>query len=423
MLQAKIREHFRHNFIVNVLDGAFFGLALGFASNVTVIPLFVDTLTDSTVLIGLIASIQTIGWQLPQLLTASHVAGLRRYLPTVLRMTFHERWPFLGLAILAGAIPVIGINAALPLTFILLCWQALGGGFTATSWQSMIGKLMPEQKRGMFYGVQFSALSLLSGLGAVIAGVMLARLPYPQNFALCFGLASAAMLISTVFIWLTREPEGPPPEASHQQRNFWRSVRLILSTDGNFRWFLVVQVLASFGLMAIGFYTIYAVRHFAMDAETAGFMTGLMLLVPMATGPLVGWMGDRWGHRRVYASGMLAMSLSIFVVLIAPDQAWFYLAFALAGFTNGVRWTNVLTMTVEFGDEMDRPYYIGLANTLIAPATLFAPIVGGALVDAVSFSTMFTVALIATLLTAFVLLVILYDPRALRTPQATAPGD
>ena len=76
-------------------------------------------------------------------------------------------------------------------------------------------------------------------------------------------------------------------------------------------------------------------------------------------------------------------------------------------------------MTVEFGSEEDRPYYIGLANTLIAPATLLAPIIGGALVDTISFSAMFTVALIAALLTALVLMTILYDPRALRAPPTT----
>lgn len=419
-MQAKVLGHFRHNFIVNVLDGAFFGLGMGFASTVTVMPLFVNSLTDSTALIGLIASVHTIGWQLPQLLTSRHVAGLRQYRPMVVRMTLHERWPFLGLALLAASIPFIGVAAVLPLTFILLSWQALGGGFTGTAWQSMIGKIMPERRRGVFYGAQFSAISLLSSLGAVVAGVVLTRLPYPQNFALCFFLASAAMAVSYVFLWLTREPEGPPIEVEHRQGDFWHNVALILTRDGNFRWFLVAQVLASFGLMAIGFYTIYAVRHFGMDAETAGFMTGLMMLVPMITGPLVGWMGDRWGHRRVYAAGMLAMGLSILGALAAPDQTWFYLVFALAGFTNGVRWTNVLTITVEFGTETDRPYYIGLANTMIAPATLLAPLIGGALVDAVGFSTMFIIALVAALLTALVLVAMLHDPRALRHLQATA---
>ena len=46
-------KHVRFNAIVNILDGAFFGSALGFASFTTIIPLFVSQLTDSAILIGL----------------------------------------------------------------------------------------------------------------------------------------------------------------------------------------------------------------------------------------------------------------------------------------------------------------------------------------------------------------------------------
>ena len=36
---------------------------------------------------------------------------------------------------------------------------------------------------------------------------------------------------------------------------------------------------------------------------------------------------------------------------------------------------------LEFGEEEDRPAYIGLANTLIAPFTFLAPVLGGWLAD------------------------------------------
>src|SRR5690606_8737875 len=135
LLQSPHDQHLRHNFTVNVTDGAFFGFAIGVASLVTVILLFVATLTDSTVLIGLVASIHMVGWQLPQVLTANRVAKLRRYRPMVVFMTLHERLPFFGLALVAVLVPVIGRELALILTYLTLIWQGLGGGFTATAWQ------------------------------------------------------------------------------------------------------------------------------------------------------------------------------------------------------------------------------------------------------------------------------------------------
>ena len=108
-----IRKHLRYNVSVNLMDGGFFGLALGFASFGTILPLFVASMTDSATLIGLVPAIHAAGWLLPQLFTASYTARLRRYKRTVLMATIHERIPFLGFAVVALLLPKIGLQAGL----------------------------------------------------------------------------------------------------------------------------------------------------------------------------------------------------------------------------------------------------------------------------------------------------------------------
>lgn len=81
----------RHNALVNIAEGGFFGLGQGMSSFVAVLPLFAATLTDSTLLIGLFASAHTIGWLFLQLFTAGMVSRRKRYLPLVVAMTVHER--------------------------------------------------------------------------------------------------------------------------------------------------------------------------------------------------------------------------------------------------------------------------------------------------------------------------------------------
>jgi hypothetical protein len=148
------RKHLRYNVTVNLLDGGFFGFALGFASFSTIIPLFVTNLTDSAILIGLAPAIHTIGWQLPQLFNAGQISRARKIKPIVLRNTLHERFPFLLLAIIAFLIPAIGKEWALLITFMALIWQGLGGGFTANPWTSFISKIIPAESRGTFFGMQ-----------------------------------------------------------------------------------------------------------------------------------------------------------------------------------------------------------------------------------------------------------------------------
>jgi MFS family permease len=54
-------------------------------------------------------------------------------------------------------------------------------------------------------------------------------------------------------------------------------------------------------------------------------------------------------------------------------------------------------MTLQFGGARDRPTYVGMANTLIAPATIIAPLVGGWLADADGYPATFLFAALAGL--------------------------
>src|SRR6185436_10556281 len=120
------RQHLRYNVKVGLADGGLFGLALGFASFGTILPLFVASMTDSATLIGLVPAIHSAGWLLPQLFTANHTSRLRRYKRTVMFNTIHERVPFLGFALVAFLLPKIGLEVGLTLAFLLLIWQGLG---------------------------------------------------------------------------------------------------------------------------------------------------------------------------------------------------------------------------------------------------------------------------------------------------------
>lgn len=403
MHDQEINRHVRYNVAVNVLDGSFFGAALGLASFVTIIPLFVSTLTDSAMLIGLISAIHAMGWQLPQLMIARRVAQLRRYKPMVLLMSLHERIPFLGLALVAWFAASMGKNVALLLTFVLLIWQGLGGGFTAPAWQSMIGKIMPVNRRGTFYGLQSAAANLLASGGAVLAGFLLEALASPLDFTLCFALAGFAMMISWLFLARTREPDREPETAPATQRDFWRGIKTILKRDHNFRWFVAARILSQMAIMASAFFSIYAIQSFGMGAKMAGLLTGVFLITQTLANPLMGWIGDHFSHRLVMEVGALAALAAAAGAWLAPTLGWFYLIFALAGVANVAFWTVALAMTLDFGSIAERPAYIGLANTLVAPATLLAPLLGGWLADNLDYSATFITATAGSLITWLIL--------------------
>ena len=405
------RRHLRYNVTVGLMDGGFFGMALGFASFSTILPLFVASMTDSATLIGLVPAIHSAGWLLPQLFTANYTARLRRYKRTVLMNTIHERVPFLGFALIALLLPTIGLKAGLIITFIMLTWQGLGGGFTANSWTSMISKIVPSESRGTFFGVQAAVANLFISGAAVGAGYLLNWLDSPFDFMACFLIASLFFTISWFALALTREPADHQKVIEENPAPFWHGAGRILKRDHNFRWFLTSRALSQFATMGFSFYIVYALRRFQMDEVTAGYLTAALTISQTIANAGMGWLGDRVGHRLMLILGAAAAMFSSFLAWVAPSLVWFFPIFILSGFANVSIWTTGMTMTVDFSGEAERPFYIGLAQTLTAPATIVAPLLGGWIADAQGFVTTFALSTILSIGMIAILLFLVKDPR------------
>jgi MFS family permease len=405
-----IQRNLRYNITINLLDGGFFGMALGFASFITIIPLFVSRMTDSALLIGLVPAIHNVGWQFPQLLTAGWVSRAKRIKPLVLWTTIHERIPFLGLAAVAWFLPQLGIQTALILTFVLLIWQGFGGGFTANAWTNLITKIMPTNLHGTFFGTQMAVFTGLEGISVVTAGLILDRLDGPLDFTLCFLAASASLVVSFAFISLTREPDGHPRPAEDKPDGFWKESQRILKANRNFIAFLIMRSLSQFAAMAFSFFIVYIVWTFNVSEAVAGLMTGVFLISSIVASLVMGRLADRWSPRAVMIIGALAATLSAVLALLAPSANWFYIVFVLSSMAIVAIWTIPIPLTVRFGTEEERPYYIGLSSTLTAPATILAPIIGGWLADTVGFQATFTVSIVCGLLMAAMLYFVVKDP-------------
>lgn len=401
-------------------DAMFFGAALGFGSFGTIIPLFVSELTTSATLIGLVPAIHAVGWQLPQLFTANKVSRLRRYKPFVLAMSVHERIPFIGFALVAWFMYELGPQKTLILTFILLIWQGFGGGFTANAWQSFIAKIIPGELRGTFFGGQAAVANTFISICAIGAGFLLEKYDIPANFSLTFFIAFIFLAISWGALALSREPVDTEKVIPETLPPIWKGAGDVLKRDRNFSWFLTARLMSMFATVGFTFYIIYCLRYFDMDAITAGFLTATLTISQTVANAGMGWLGDRWGHRTMLILGLVAVSLSAGMAWMAPSLNWFYLVFILAGVANVAIWTIGMAMTVEFGTETDRPVYIGLSNTLVAPVTILAPILGGWIADSMGFKTTFAISVFAGLLTAFVLWWFVKEPRPRESKLVTA---
>ena len=422
MDHAEAARDLRHNVVVHFWDAGFFGLGIGLASLVTVIPLFVRELTDSKLLIGLVAAMFPLGWHLPQLLTVRRASRAARLMPVALRTTFQERWPFLALAVLAWQAPRLDPRLTLAATCALVLWFGVGGGLTAPPFQTMVGKIVPAGRLGAFYGMKAGAANLMAGLGAVVAGLVLQRLAWPASFATCFLLAFGAVMVSWAFLALTREPAGAPAGMVADGPAFWLGLWAILRRDRDLRMLLAARSLSQLALMGQAFLTVYVVARYGATPAAVGVMTGVFMVSQTVANPLMGWLGDRWRHRRVMALGALSATASGLLALLAPSVGWFLVVFALAGVAAVAMIITPLAMILGYSPAADRPAYIGLSNTLVAPAAIAAPVLGGWLADRFGYPATFAVAAVGGLATAVVLAAMLRDPAVEMGTAGAAAG-
>jgi len=103
----------------------------------------------------------------------------------------------------------------------------------------------------------------------------------------------------------------------------------------------------------------------------------------------------------------------------APAPAWFFLVFILASIGNVAIWTVALSMTLEYGTDENRPTYVGITNTLTAPANILAPFVGGWLAQGFGYPATFIASALGGLLAAGIFHFTVKD---MRRPFHTALG-
>ncbi|MCY4064314.1 MAG: MFS transporter [Chloroflexi bacterium] len=381
-VDSKVERNLPWNFSVNLIDITFITLAFSIISRETITPLLISNLTDSKIAIGLVPAIYSIAYYLPQLFAANHAERLKRKLPFVMVVGgLLERVPYLfaGLAILlfAESAPII----ALLCLYLVIGLGALGNGVATPAWFSMIGKVLPVNRRGIFFGVSEGLGTLMGIIGAFFVGRVLDEMGYPLNFATLFLVAAVFMGISWIGLALNREPESPIVKEHIPFSHYFRRLPAILRDNHNFRRFLLSYSISRLSTMGVGFFIIFGNENFELTGADVGLLTAILIASQAAMQLLLGWLADKRGHKANLTVSGFALALAAMVALGATDLRGLIPAFILLGVGLASDHVSRLNIILEFAVPEDQPTFIGLTNTLLAPVVFLAPILGGWLAD------------------------------------------
>ena len=409
-----VKKYLKLNYALNLSEGSLWGLGAGLASTTAVIPLFLSKYTDSAILFGLIPAIQTIGFQLPQLFTAKQVASKDRILPLVMRATIHERVPYLGMALVALFADKLPPTLVVLLLFLMIIWQGLGGGLTGNAWQNLVCKAIPSDIRSMFFSVQGASVNFLTSAGTYIAGVILDKNTSNNGYFLCFLFGFFAMMSSYFVLGQIKEEPSEKIEVEEKSEPIVKAALQILKNDKDFRSFVLVRFIVPFASMASALFTIYIIRTFDAGEKTIGTMASLLFISTVISGLVLGWLSDHVSRKFALLLSLAIMLATSFLAFFAQTLEIFYLIFIFSGIINGSFWSVFLSFSLEFGTNKTRPTYVGLINTLIAPSTLIAQLLGGFLADTFSYQTTFLTTAIFGVITFLITLLFVNIPKNAR---------
>ncbi|MFF6772136.1 MFS transporter [Streptomyces sp. NPDC012637] len=151
---------------------------------------------------------------------------------------------------------------------------------------------------------------------------------------------------------------------------------------------------------------------------STGYLVAVASLLVFA-----GRLGDRYGHRRIFALGCLGFALASAGIAVAPDIGWVVALRVVQGVTGALLQPATLGMLRGAYPPERLGMPVAVRTSAIGLAAAAGPLAGGALVDAYGWRAVFLIGVVPTLAVALLCLAVPEPgPTAARTTATRAEG-
>ncbi|HDN04615.1 MAG TPA: MFS transporter [Chloroflexi bacterium] len=378
----------RRNFIGGLWHGAFLALSVALTQPTTVISSFIIDLTGSTIWVGGLSTVLTVAAALPQIFVARLIENRPRKMPFLL-MGIYLR--VASWAVLAGLIYSVGAEQPQSLAWVLIIMLAVfyaGGGFANIPYTDIIGKVIPAHRRGAFFGGKQALAGPLAVGAAFAAQRILAKVDYPNNYALLFGLASIGLGVASLGFWLINEPQDRLKDNRVESwGKYWKQLR---ETGKKLKELAVIELLTGFSLMSLPFYVVYAREEVNAPLEAAGWYLLAQVIGGVLANLIWARLVDIAGSRKMVVACALTSTVIPILALGLTPLGWPALVpvFFIIGATISGRSVGFQSALLELAPAAERPTFTGLNQVLILPLA-FLTLMAGLFLEHGSYSVLF----------------------------------
>ena len=395
------RAEERRNYLMIVLNGAFFMLGFTFFSPSVVLPAFVHELTGSGVMIGLIVSLRRASSVWLQLLMPNLVEHRERKQPFYMLSVLIR---IAGWTAMLCAIFLVDLERPslfLSLFILSMVLYSSGSGVSNIPFMDIISKAVPAERRTMLFGVRRLSGGILGFAAGFLVRHILGRedLPFPDNYGVLFSFAAVFSIMGSFAFLMVREPIHPVASKRRPFREHLRAGLDLVRRDPNYRGLLAVRAFWSLGQMSGTFFVPYALDRLSLGVATSGLFLSAATLTNVLSNLFWGRFGQRRGNRSLllwsapflalapmWAMGVGALSRG---GIRADSVAAIYLfTFVLNRFASAGLVLGRTTYLLEIAPDERRPTYLGFMSVFTAPFD-FLPLLAGMLVTYLSYEGLF----------------------------------
>ena len=395
------RAEERRNYLMIVLNGAFFMLGFTFFSPSVVLPAFVHELTGSGVMIGLIVSLRRASSVWLQLLMPNLVEHRERKQPFYMLSVLIR---IAGWTAMLCAIFLVDLERPslfLSLFILSMVLYSSGSGVSNIPFMDIISKAVPAERRTMLFGVRRLSGGILGFAAGFLVRHILGRedLPFPDNYGVLFSFAAVFSIMGSFAFLMVREPIHPVASKRRPFREHLRAGLDLIRRDPNYRGLLAVRAFWSLGQMSGTFFVPYALDRLSLGVATSGLFLSAATLTNILSNLFWGRFGQRRGNRSLllwsapflalapmWAMGVGALSRG---GIRADSVAAIYLfTFVLNRFASAGLVLGRTTYLLEIAPDERRPTYLGFMSVFTAPFD-FLPLLAGMLVTYLSYEGLF----------------------------------
>jgi len=396
------KTEFRRNYHWGILNGVFYNIAYAFIGGSTVLPLFINTITASKFFVGLVNTIEAASWPLPQIFVASFLEHKESKRPLYIKMAILRSISMLIISLFIFFFS--GISRTFFLAFFILLFfiYSIAGGISGISFMDIIGKVFPSNRRGSLWGWRMGIGGSLGVAAGFFVRYIIKKFDYPQNFGILFLIATFFMSMAFLSFSMIKEPVMKKVTEERKKFSVFISRGIgMLKKDRMFKNLFLLRICLGINTMAVPFFIIFIKQHHGIKLSTVGLFISTQTFGAIISNLLWGNLSNRKGNHFVLRGTAMVSLLPPLLILLSNilHVSLFFdlFIFFLLGVTIQGIWLGLPNALLDISPEEKRPTYVGFMNTMTAPV-LFLPIIGGLLIDYISFNILFIFSLLASII-------------------------